>query len=421
MCVFAQPTVSGVKYMSGLKELITIASEFLGVDNFITLVFVLVAGLGYWVSHYLLLPFFNRVMHRTRTEWDDILIKRGVFRQLSYFVPALILYFGVAFLPLFSEDIWKSIILVYIILNAIIIQDRLLSAGLDIYRLYPFSKTHPIKPYIQLVRLLVYVIGLVSLIAVILGKSPWGLIAGIGTAATILMVVFRNSILSLIAGIQLVANDLVRRGDWIEVPECGADGDVIDITTQTVKVQNFDKTIVTIPTYKLLDDSFRNWRGMRDTNGRRIKRSLLIDQTSVCFCDDDMLEEFGRIHLLGPYLSKKREAIERANAGLGDDEQLALNGRRLTNLGTFRAYVEAYLVENSKLRDDLIVMVRQLPPTAEGLPLEVYSFASDIDWVSYECLQSDIFDHLLASVPFFGLRVFQNPSGHDLSALRGVR
>lgn len=402
--------------MSALKEFIAVASDFLGADNFVTLVFVLAAGLGYAVSHYSLLPLLNRAMHRTRTQWDDILIKRGVYRQLSYLVPALILYFGVAFFPLFSEDIWRRVILVYIILNAIIIQDRLLSAGLDIYRLYPFSETHPIKPYVQLAKLLVYVLGAVTLIAVMLGKSPWGLIAGIGTAVTILVVVFRNSILSLIAGIQLVANDLVRRGDWIEVPECGANGYVIDISTQTVKVQNFDKTIVTVPTYKLLDDSFKNWRGMKDAGVRRIKRSLLIDQTSVRFCDDDMMEQFRRIRLLEPYLRKKEEAIERANAGLGGDGRLPLNRRTLTNLGTFRAYVEAYLAENAKLRDDLIVMVRQLPPTAEGLPLEVYSFASDIDWVKYEGIQSDIFDHLLAAVPSFGLRVFQNPSGHDLKS-----
>lgn len=403
------------------KDFTVIFGNFLGPGDLSSLVYVLLAAVSFAVARFSLVPLLNRAMERTKTQWDDILASKGVFRQLAYLVPALVLYFGVAHYPLFSEEAWQRVILAYIILNAFIIQNRLLMAGHDIYRLSPFSEEHSIKPYIQLARLLVYALGAVAVISVLLNKSPWGILGGIGATAAILILVFRDTILSLIASIQLHANDLVRRGDWIEVPECGADGDVIDIALHTVTVQNFDKTIVTIPTRKLIDDSFKNWRGMLETGGRRIKRSLLIDQTSIRFCDEEMIEKYEGIHLLKPYIKAKRKELEQADIPFGvsgGDDHLPLNHRALTNLGTFRAYIVAYLRKNLKIHQDLTIMVRQLQPTPEGIPLEVYCFYDDTDWVKYEGIQADIFDHLLAILPYFDLKVFQIPTGLDFRTLK---
>jgi miniconductance mechanosensitive channel len=302
----------------------------------------------------------------------------------------------------------------------VIIQDRLLSAGLEIYRLYPISDRRPIKAYIQLAKLIIYILGAVTCVALLLGKSPLGLLGGIGALMAVLILVFRDTILSLIASIQLAANDLLHRGDWIELPQFGADGEVIDIALHAVTVQNWDKTIVTIPSYKLMEDSFKNWRGMRETGGRRIKRSLLIDQTSVRICDGEMLKKYERIDRLKPYLKTKLQEVgsDDTHRDPTDDSDY-LNRRMLTNLGTFRAYALAYIKENPKLSDDLTVMVRQLQPTPDGLPLEIYVFSKETDLFNYEGVQADIFDHLLAVLPYFDLRVFQHPTGRNFDMLTG--
>ena len=407
--------------MSDETVLAATLTDFLGSKDFLYLGFwLLAAGASYVVVRLCLVRLVNRAMERTRTKWDDILANRGVFSHLAFLAPALILYFGAAHFPAISQ-VARQIILAYVFVNVIIILDRLLSAGLDIYRLYPVSKTRPIKGYVQLAKLVLYFLGAVTAISVLLGRSPWEFLVGMGAMTAILLLVFRDTILSLIASIQLVADDLVDHGDWIEMPECGADGEVIDIALHTVKVRNWDNTIVTVPTYKLIDGSFKNWRVMRETGGRRIKRSLLIDQTSVRICDDELLERFWRIDRLKPYLEAKGKELGRANSLLdsGDGERHPLNRRALTNLGTFRAYVTAYLLENAKLRKDMTFMVRQRPPSPDGLPLEIYVFSTETNLVDYESVQSDIFDHLLASVPYFDLRVFQYPTGRDLQTLMG--
>ena len=374
---------------------------------------------SFLLVRYALIPLLYRAMERTRTEWDDILIQRGVFRRLSYLAPAIVVYFGVGNYPEITE-IARQLILAYIVLEVVIIQDRLLTAGLDIYGHFPVAKKRPIKAYVQLVKLIVYILGGTTVIALLLGKSPWGLLGGLGAMMAVLILVFRNTILSLIASIQLVANDLLHIGDWIELPEYRADGEVIDIALHTVKVRNWDKTIVTVPTYKLMEESFKNWRGMRETGGRRIKRSLLIDQTSVRFCDEKMLQKFSDIDRLKPYLEAKEQELEQANAALDPElGKVQVNRRVLTNLGTFRAYALAYINEISKLSNDFTVMVRQLQPTPDGLPLEIYAFSTETDLESYESVQADIFDHLLAVIPYFGLRVFQHPTGENMKALKG--
>lgn len=402
-------------------EPVTYVAELFGVAGEPVLFYAILAAFAaaaYAAIRVLLVPILNRLMERSATQWDDILVKKRVLFWLSLLGPVLILYFGAGYASEYSE-IWRRIILAGIIVIGCGVVDRVLSAALDIYELYSFSRERPIKALVQLLKLGVYTIGAVTVIAVLVGKSPLAILGGITVLTTVLILVFRDTLLSLMANIQIFANDLVRQGDWIEVGNAGADGEVIDITLHTVKVQNWDKTIVTIPTYKLVDGSFRNWRGMSDAGGRQIKRSLLIDQTSVRFCDKALLDRLWRIRRLRPYLEDKRRELELANASLesGENAQFPLNRRTLTNLGTFRAYAEKFLNENVHTHDDMTVMVRQRQPTPNGIPLEVYVFSKATALVEYEGVQADIFDHLLAALPYFDLRLFQYPTGESLHGL----
>jgi miniconductance mechanosensitive channel len=393
-------------------------ADLIGPHGYLYPVVILAAAaLVYGVARFVLTHIVHRLLKRTRSQWDDILARRGVFKQLAFIAPALVLYAGVSYYADYAE-IGHRVILTYIAINIVITIDRLLSSVIDIYQLYPVAKRRSVKGYVQLAKLIVYILGGVLAICILINQSPWGILSGIGAMTAVLLFVFKDTILSLIASIQLAANDLVRPGDWIEMPEYNVDGDVIDVALHIVKVRNWDNTIVTVPTYKLIDGSFKNWRGMSEAGGRRIKRSLLIDQTSVSFCDPEMVGRFRRIRRLQPYLQAKEEELARANAELGEGDPLLVNRRALTNLGTFRAYVAAYLDENAKLRKDMTLMVRQLRPSPDGLPLEIYAFSNDTNWVNYEGIQADIFDHLLAVLPFFGLRVFQYPTGEDVRTLR---
>jgi miniconductance mechanosensitive channel len=249
---------------------------------------------------------------------------------------------------------------------------------------------------------------------VLFGKNPGFFLGGLGAFTAVIMLIFKDSILGFVAGIQLTRNDMVRIGDWIEMPKYNADGDVIDVSLNTVKVQNWDKTIATIPTYVLMTDSFRNWRGMADSGGRRIKRALYIDMNSIKFCTEQMLDRFARFEFIRDYIDRKRKEVADYNVENHVDDSQLVNGRRLTNVGTFRAYVEAYLRNHPKVHQDMTFLIRQLAPTEHGLPLEIYVFSNDQVWANYEAIQSDIFDHVLAVVPQFDLRVFQTPSGMDL-------
>ena len=355
---------------------------------------------------------------RTRSAWDDALVRRGVFSQVTFLVPAVVLYFGISFFS-FSTDILGRVILSYVVINLVIMINRLLSAGVDIYETYPVSITRPIKGYVQLLNMVVHVLGGVSAICVLLAISPWGVLSGLGAVTALLILVFRDTILSLIASVQIAAYDLVRRGDWIEMPQLGVDGDVIDVALHTIRVQNWDKTIITVPTHRLVQDSFKNWRGMAESGGRRIKRSVLIDQGSIKFLNDKDVEAFSRIDHLKSYLTDKTTEL-RDSAPVSDTQSHLLNGRTLTNIGTFRAYVEAYLRENSKIHKKMTFLVRQLPPSSNGLPLEIYVFTNDTDWGRYESIQADIFDHLLAALSIFELRVFQHPTGFDMKNIMGI-
>jgi miniconductance mechanosensitive channel len=257
--------------------------------------------------------------------------------------------------------------------------------------------------------------------AIMLGKSPWGLISGIGAVTGILILVFKDTILSFVASIQITANNLLQIGDWVEMPQFGADGDVLEIALHTVRIQNWDKTIVTIPTYKFIEGSFKNWRGMLESGGRRIMRSIFIDQTSIKIVDDTLLSKIEEIDILKDYLIQKKADIERENNEKKINSKHIINGRQMTNIGCFRAYILAYLKSNPNLRNDMSFMVRQLAPTPDGIPLQVYVFSRVIEWAPYEDIQADIFDHLLAAVPHFDLRVFQNPTDYSLSKLADAK
>lgn len=297
-----------------------------------------------------------------------------------------------------------------------------IGAGLDmanaLYARSPRAHRRSIKGYLQVLKIVIYAIATILVIAALIDRSPLLLLSGLGALAAVLMLVFKDTILSLVASVQLNSNDMLRVGDWIEMPQVNADGDVIDIALHTVKVQNWDKTITTIPTWRLISESYRNWRGMQESGGRRIKRSLLIDQTSARFLTDAERERMRRFLLIDDYLADKSAEMADWNAKLVEAGRDPVNMRRSTNIGAFRAYVQNYLENHPRIRQDMTLLVRQMQPTESGLPLEIYAFTATTAWAEYEAIQADIFDHLLAILPEFDLRLFQSPSGADFVQLR---
>jgi miniconductance mechanosensitive channel len=360
-----------------------------------------------------------RIARASPLGWDDVLMAHGVLRRLAHVVPALVIYFGIGMVPALVEGavvVVRSVAAAYLVLTVALAAGRLLNALNELYERHGTNaREHPIKGYLQVVKLVVFVLAAVLVIAVLVNRSPLLLLSGLGAMTAVLMLVFKDTILSLVACVQLAANDMLRVGDWIEMPSQNADGDVIDMALNTVKVQNWDKTVTTIPTWRLIGESFRNWRGMQESGGRRIKRALLIDQSSVRFLDEDERDALRRIALIDPYLERKRRELEDYNAILLSAGKDPVNTRRVTNLGTFRAYVDAYLRAHPGINQDMTLMVRQLAPGPTGLPLELYCFTASVQWVAYENTQSDIFDHLIAMLPEFGLRLYQQPTGTDVA------
>jgi miniconductance mechanosensitive channel len=343
----------------------------------------------------------------------------SVISRLANVVPALVLMAGVAIVPGLPETVVTLVRKLggaFIVLTVALAIGKALDLAMVLYARQADVRDKPIKGYLQLVKIIVFAIAAVLMIAMLIDRSPLVLLSGMGAMMAVLILVFQDTLLSMVAGVTVSSNDMIRMGDWIEMPSAHADGDVVDINLHTVKVQNWDKTITAIPIKRFLSESFKNWRGMQESGGRRIKRSLYLDQTSVAFLDDRQTARLRRLQLLDDYLEIKARELADWNRGLGDwGERDAINRRRLTNLGTFRAYVERYLRAHPGVNQSMTVMVRQLQPGGTGLPLEVYCFSADTRWVVYEGVQSDIFDHLLAVLPEFKLRVFQTPSGHDLS------
>ncbi len=359
---------------------------------------------------------------RTRTTWDDAVVKAGFVDRLTLFLPAVLMY---RLLDVFYPAGSRSLALtrtgmhVILVVGGVLALDTLLNAFSMIYTESERAKNAPIKGFLQIAKIVIYFVAGIVVFATILGKSPVYFFSGLGALTAVLMLIFKDAILGLVAGIQLTANKMVAIGDWLEMPSHGADGDVIDIALTTVKIQNWDRTITTVPTYALISESFKNWRGMSESGGRRIKRSINIDVNTIKFCDEEMLQRFAKIQPIQEYLERKKAEIAAHNESVGADPSCLINGRHLTNVGTFRAYVAAYLRNHPQVNQNMTFLVRHLHPGDNGLPIEVYVFCNDKAWANYEAIQADIFDHILAVVPEFDLRVFQNPSGHDFRSLVG--
>ena len=355
---------------------------------------------------------------RTKTDWDDIVVQRRVFHRLAHIAPAVVIYL-LAPATLETESLLAFALKgaqVYMLVVGLLVLDAALNAVGDIYNRFSVSRRIPITSYLQVVKLVFILAALIVAVSLVIDKSPLLLLSGLGAMTAVLLLIFKDTILGLVAGIQIVANDMVRPGDWIEMSKYGADGDVEEITLNVVKVRNFDKTVTTIPTYALISDSFRNWRGMQESGGRRIKRAIPIDVNSIGFCSDDLLDRLARIRRLEEFLVQRRQEIAEYNRESGVDGSMPANGRRLTNVGVFREYVKAYLQTHPKIHQGMTLLVRQLAPGGQGLPIEIYAFTNDQRWAFYEAIQADIFDHLYAVLPEFGLRAFQEPSGADVTA-----
>lgn len=393
-------------------------------DNTIVLLFIIIATIGIdYLCRYIFLNMFKRLAKKTRNQWDDLIVERKIINKLMHIIPAILIY---VLLPLAfpAEEAPKILSFLQMIckIYIIIVSLRFINASLnvvhEIYNQKESLRRKPLKGFIQLLQVTIIFIGIIYIVSILIGKSPTTLFAGLGASAAVLMFVFKDTILGFVAGIQLSANDMLRPGDWITMDKYGANGPVTEVTLNAVKVKNFDNTITTIPPYALVSDSFQNWRGMFDSPGRRVKRSINIDMNSICFCTPEMLAKFRKISLLTEYIDNKEKELEAYNTEHHIDNSVRVNGRRQTNIGVFRAYLVNYLKSLPTVSKDLIFMVRQLQPTETGLPIELYFFSTIKEWVPYEGIQADVFDHVMAVIPEFGLSVFQNVSGKDLRSLK---
>ena len=356
-----------------------------------------------FITRKIILSFFKRIAKSTSSSFDDLLIKNKVPRLLSY-IPSLFFLFWI--IPSYSNTLYLLIEAFTVILFILTVR-AVLNTVKDYFKSTDSLKHIPVDSYIQVVMIFMWFVGIVLILSILTGREVGTFLASIGALSAIIILVFRDTILGFVSSIQITVNDTVRIGDWITMKGSNADGNVIEVNLSTVKVQNFDNTITTIPTYKLVSDSFINWRGMDESDGRRIKRSLLIKPSSIKFLDDEEIESLKKIHLLSDYIKKIHKEIKSHNSSNQVDKSMLINGRNLTNLGIFREYVQRYLKEHPDTNDNLTMMCRQLQPTAQGIPIQIYAFSKDKEWTKYEALTSDIFDHLLSSVKYFNLECFE--------------
>jgi miniconductance mechanosensitive channel len=377
------------------------------------------------ILHYFLHgPIFGgvtKLANKAQGNWQQLLLTHKLFQRIAFVIQGIVLQVQAG---LWFESTDSILWLIKIITDQWILLFSLLIffSFLDFLERLAYNKItemrFPLRGVLQTVKLIASIFVVVLAVSLFMGKSPLLLLSGLGALSAVLMLVFKDPILGLVAGIQLSANEMLSVGDWLEMPKYGADGDVIDIGLTTVKVRNWDKTITTIPTYALISDSFKNWRGMSETGARRIKRSVLIDTSSIRFLDDAMIQRLRKAELLGNYLDEKTKVIAEANSSKQVDMSLTINGRRLTNIGTFRNYLLSFLKSHPYIRQDMTLLARQLSPTSEGLPIEIYTFTTTTKWAEYEGIQADIFDHIFAILPEFGLRAHESPTGHDIRALQ---
>lgn len=384
---------------------------------------ILLSILIFFIARTIINKVLTRIILKTKTQIDDILLESNVFTYIPHLAPAVIIINSIQIIfkemPSISE-LALRIVYSYVAVLFMLTLNNLLTAIERIYRTLKSQIKLPITAFVQTGRIVLFLFGILTVVAILMEKSPLVLLSGLGALTAIIMLIFKDSILGFVAGIQLTSNKMINYGDWIEMPSFGADGEVIDITLTTVKVQNWDKTISMVPTYALVSQSFKNWQGMAESGGRRIKRSIHIDMQSISYCTPEMLERYSKIDLIKEYLETKKGEVATFNKKETISNNSIVNGRQLTNIGTFRAYVEAYLETKEELNKDMTFIVRQLQPTQHGLPIEIYVFCKDKRWKYYEGIQSDIFDHILASVPQFDLRLYQNPSGADVDSLTKI-
>jgi len=403
--------LSGTGLSDGMKTFIENATIILA-----TIILAVVAD---FIVKRIIITTITRLAKRSKNDWDDVFVKQKVFNRLAHLAPALIVFYSLQYI-FEAEDLVRflgNITQAYMVVVVLLVVDALLNALHEIYRKLPISQGRNIKGYVQVVKIIVYFAAVIMIIAIFSGKAPTVLLTGLGAMAAVLILVFKDTILGFVASIQLSANKMVNVGDWISMPKYNADGDVIDISLNTVKVQNWDKTIATIPTYALVSESFSNWKGMEQSGGRRIKRSINIDMNSVTFLSKTQIEKFRKFYLLKDYINRMEKEIADYNQSLKMEEGTVTNGRKMTNLGTFRKYLEEYLHQHPMIHQDMTFLVRHLQPTDKGLPLEIYVFSKDQAWANYEKIQADIFDHILAILPEFDLHVFQNPTGNDFQRM----
>lgn len=386
-------------------------------SDFITFgILILLSLLTFFIARKVFLVIIHKLTAKSKTNWDDILTSQKFFKNLAYLVPAYIIY---AFTPAVLEpypdavSVIQTILNIYMIVVVLLSINSFLNAVAIIYQDFQVAKTKPIKGYIQVIKIIVYLIGGIIILSTLIDQNPLGLIGGLGAFSAVLLLVFKDPIMGFVGGIQLSANNMLVPGDWISMPKYGADGTVIDVALTTVKVQNWDKTISTIPTYSLISESFKNWRGMEESGGRRIKRSINIDMKSIKFCTDEMLNKFLKIEHVKKYVDHTEKELAAYNKQNKIDDSILVNGRRQTNIGVFRAYLNGYLHNRNDINDSMTFLIRQLQPSEKGLPIEIYVFSKIQDWAKYEDIQSDIFDHVLAVIPEFDLRAYQSPSGDD--------
>ena len=379
-------------------------------NNLYELIYLCLIVLGSVIAYFLakryILLAVKKVVVKTQNTWSEIFFQEKVFNYLIYLTPAPIIYLGSFLFPSFQSKI-ERLILIYVALVLIFLFEKTLSVLLRIYNSFDIAKKRPIKTFIQVGKLIIYSLGLLFILSMIFNRSMLTFLSGLGALTAVLRIVFKDSLLSFKAGIQLIYNDMLRIDDWVEIPKFGADGDVIEISLDTIKVRNWDKTITFIPTYKLMEDSFKNWRGMTETGARRICRSIIIDQFSIRFLTNPEIERYKKIHLISDYMKEKQREVDTFNNSNDVDLTETVNGRKLTNIGTFRRYALSYLKTHPDINQDLHLLVRQMSPTSEGIPLEIYAFSRFTNLNEYEELQSDIFDHFLAVMPEFGLKVYQ--------------
>ncbi|OUU79569.1 MAG: hypothetical protein CBC38_03555 [Gammaproteobacteria bacterium TMED78] len=399
---------------------------FDGLTIFIGLIvfMVLVAFISNFFVRRILLESMHKLFAKTKSDWDDILIENGVFSKLSYLIPSLVIYFIIPYIIEQLENnfqlvnyllLFQSLVLAFSLLMVILSINTLLTCINIIYERTSSSNSRSFVGYLQFAKIIITIIGWILVIAIILNKSPVILLSGLGAMTAILILVFRDTILSLVASIQLTSLDMVRVGDWIEMPESNADGDIIDISLHTVKIQNFDKTITSIPTYKLITTSFKNWRGMSESGGRRIKRNINIDINSIRFLTSNEIEKFKKFNFLKKYIEEKEKELSKHNANVNNEERF--NSRKLTNVGTFRSYVYNYLREHPNIHNNMTLLVRQLQHQSKGMPLQIYAFTNITDWDMYENIQADIFDHLFSIANEFNLHIYQDLTGKDISSI----